>query len=66
MGWAELKSALVAGAVWENDHFGDGGFRIVTEKVEWARVSSSKIRWPICDALEAIREILCMWESEGD
>lgn len=66
MGWAELESSLAAGAVWENDHFGDGGSRIVIEKVEWARVSSSKIRWPICDALDAIREILWVWEIERD
>lgn len=66
MGWAELKSALAAGAVWENDHFGHGDFRIVTEKVERSRVSPWKIGRPIRDALNAIREILCMWESEGD
>lgn len=44
MGWAELVSAVAVGAVWKNDHCGDGDFRIVNEKVEWARVGSSKIR----------------------
>lgn len=66
MGWAELESALAAGVVRKNDHFGHGGFRIVTKKVEWARLSASKIRWPICDALDAIREILWVWETERD
>lgn len=40
MGWAELESALAEGAVRENDHCGDGGFRVVTEK---SRLGQSQV-----------------------